>query len=67
MELEIGIDSLSENLDTVEFARPLGDRQNPRVYLITYSRANLKTFLIAKHSQSAYLRRSMKVKVIRKL
>ena len=42
MELEIGIDSLSENLDNVEFARPLGDRQNRRVYLITYSRANLK-------------------------
>ena len=43
MELEISIDSLSENLDNVEFARPLGDRQNWRVYLITYSRANLKT------------------------
>ena len=43
MELEIGTDSLSENLDNVEFARPLGDRQNRRVYLITYSRANLKT------------------------
>ena len=43
MESEIGIDSLRENLDNVEFARPLGDRQSRRVYLITNSRANLKT------------------------
>ena len=39
MEFEIGMDSLSKNLDNVEFARPLGDLQNRRVYLITYLRA----------------------------
>ena len=66
MELEVGIDSLSENLDNVEFARPLGDRQNRRVYLITYSRANSKTIPDCE-AFSKCLRRSMKVKVIRKL
>lgn len=42
MEFEIGMDGLSENLDNVEFARPLGDRQNRRFYLIAYLRSILE-------------------------